>query len=136
MRIATLAVVTVAGLVGWAAPSMAQAHDGDCPDHMAHMSDQMTHMPDHMAQMKEALNLTEEQATQIEAIVGEAKARHDAMHDSSDQAAAHEQMKAHHEETIARIDEVLNEEQRDKLAEMHEAMMGRHEGGHCGSRHD
>lgn len=127
MRIATLAVVAIAGLVGWAAPSMAQGPGGDCPDH---------NMSDHMAHMKEALSLTDEQATQIEAIVGEAMARHDAMHDSSDRAAAHEQMKAHHEETIARVNEVLNEEQRAKLAEMHEAMMGRHEGGHCGPRHE
>lgn len=126
MRIATLSVVAVTALVGWTTPSMAQEHGGGCPDHMANMTE-------HMAQMKEALNLTAEQAAQIEAIVEEAMASHETMHDSSDQAAAHERMKAHHEETIARVNEVLNEEQRAKLAEMHEDMMARHEGGHCGT---
>ena len=124
MRIATLAMVAVAGLFGWAAPSMAQEHGGNCRDHMASM-------PDHMAHMKEALNLTDEQAAQIEAIVEEAMAGHEAMHESSDRAAVHEQMKAHHEETIARVNEVLDAEQRAKLEQMHDEMMARHEGGHC-----
>lgn len=128
MRTGILSLVIAGFVTAWAAPAAGQ--EGEHQEgHHGHAGQNPAA---HLEHLKETLGLTDAQAVQVEAIVSDAMERHEAIFEGGHDDAAREQMRALHEETLARLSEVLNEEQRAKLEEMHRKMMERHKEGHAG----
>ena len=103
-----------------AAASYAGHHKGDHEgDHKAHI-DVLT----------ERLQLTDEQVPQVEAILADAKAQRQAIGDSytlNQRDEARVAMRQLHEQMMANMKAVLNDEQAAKLEKMHEQRMHRRE---------
>lgn len=124
--ILTIAVALAAG--GYALPAAAQdrGHHGD---HGHHGPD---HDPvAHVDELRERLDLTDEQTARIRAIVTDAMERGRAIHEGGQDEASRNAHRALHEQVRTRVAEVLTEEQRAKLEEMHREMRQRH-----GDHHD
>ncbi|HUF11569.1 MAG TPA: hypothetical protein VMN78_00550 [Longimicrobiales bacterium] len=120
--IVTLAVTAAA--LACAAPAGAQDHDG-----MRHHD-----LEGHVAHLDEALDLTDDQAARIRSILADVEQRHEAIREGEDHDATHAQMQQLHEQTVARISEVLTAEQRTRLEELHREMMERHQRDHDAHR--
>jgi Spy/CpxP family protein refolding chaperone len=93
------------------------------------------HTPEeHVAKLQEELDLTAEQTEQIRAILAEQHAKFQELRgEDGDRESKREAFGQHREETHARIREVLNEEQRARLEELHAEFKERHghgPGGH------
>ena len=81
---------------------------------------------EHLAKLQEELNLDAQQTEQIRAIFAEQHAKFQALREEGDWESNREAFRQHHEETHARIQEVLNEEQRARLEELHAEFKERH----------
>lgn len=129
MRRGMLAQAVTVGLLTVTLPGMAQEHGRPVPkDH--HEMHPGGDPAAHLEHLREALDLTDAQVVQVQAIVADVMERHAAIHEGGHDDASHEQMRALHDETMARLSEVLTEEQQEKLEAMHREMMERHEDGH------
>jgi Spy/CpxP family protein refolding chaperone len=87
-----------------------------------------------MKHLAKALNLTEDQKTQIKAIREEGRQHMMALHEDTNtpKEAKFEKMKAFHQEQEAKIKAILTEEQRTKYEAMQQKMQERraaHQGG-------
>ncbi|MGH7543456.1 MAG: Spy/CpxP family protein refolding chaperone [Gemmatimonadota bacterium] len=93
---------------------------------------------EHLARLQEELDLTAEQTEQIRAIFAEQHAKFQELRDEGgDREARREAFRQHREETHARLQAVLTEEQRARLEELHAEFKERHghgPGGHEGHR--
>jgi Spy/CpxP family protein refolding chaperone len=89
---------------------------------------------EHVAKLQEELGLTAEQTAQVRAILAEQHAKFQELRgEGEDWESNREAFRQHREETHARIREVLNEEQRARLEELHAEFQKRHghgPGGH------
>ena len=81
---------------------------------------------EHLAKLQEELNLDAQQTEQIRAIFAEQHAKFQALREEGDWESNREAFRQHREETHARIQEVLNEEQRARLEELHAEFKERH----------
>ena len=101
------------------------------------------HDPDeHLSRLQEELDLTAEQTDQVRAIFAEQHARFQELREEEggDPESRREAFRQHREETHARIREVLNDEQRARLDELHAEFKEEHGPGagghHCPSHGD
>lgn len=82
---------------------------------------------EHLTKLQEELDLTAEQTEQIRAIFAEQHAKFQALREEGgDRESKREVFRQHREETHARIREVLSEEQRARLEELHAEFQKRH----------
>lgn len=87
---------------------------------------------EHVAKLQEELNLDAQQTEQIRAILAEQHAKFQALREEGDRESNREAFRQHREETHARIQEVLNDEQRARLEELHAEFKERHGHGPMG----
>ena len=82
---------------------------------------------EHLAKLQEELNLDPQQTEQIRAIFAEQHAKFQELREEGgDRESNREAFRQHREETHARVQEVLNEEQRARLEELHAEFKERH----------
>ncbi len=139
-QVLLFAVCTVAvGL--WAQQSQtSQPSQGDEHQHMGHSHGRgmgqghgMMSVDEHLQMLSQKLNLTDDQKAKIRPILEEhLKERDTVMKDQSlSMEQKHEKMKASMEAAHAKIDPILNDEQKKELAQMMQGENGEHKGMHA-----
>ena len=115
-----MSVCLTAAALAWAAPAAAQEHQG-----MMHRD-----LDEHIAFLDEQLDLTDAQESRIRPILADVVQRTEQMRASGDHATMHQRMGELHQQTVARVSEVLTATQRARLEELHAEMMQHHGGDH------